>query len=421
MRPRQPSPQPSPHVPSAYIDGHATAQRIDPTMSALYIRHLSVADPLADRAIASLTAIPDTAISAYIAAGLDGDPAELRAAPQPIRDFFAAIPTVPPSWWDPDLAIAAQESFHADANVFMEAFFAATLRIAATRISKSVASTGAVSSTLGVHRIRHSAHHLFEIMLPGSLAAHRDGWKICVHIRLVHAATRRLILQHSNWNIAEHGLPISAAHLALATANYAPGLLRYANLLGVPLQEQSRQGFVQIWRYVATLLGTPAPLLFEGRETDLIRYREIAELTEPRSDADAIAVTNAVVQILPDLIGQTDPTVRAATIKRTYRLTRALLGKHTADLLRFPSSRVPYSLPLRRATQRLRRLRNLLHPPSQAKTQARHLALLLEYAVLPNLAYSLPPIASAPRDPPLTTSDNTATQQHHRDNHGQCP
>ncbi|MDE0276102.1 MAG: oxygenase MpaB family protein [Defluviicoccus sp.] len=268
-----------------------------------------------------------------------------------------------------------------------------------------------MSSSLGVHRIRHSSHHLFEIMLPGSLAAHRDGWKICVHIRLVHAATRRLLLQRSGWDTAKHGTPISMAHLALASSNYSAGLLQYVRLLGVPVDERSRRGFTQIWRYVGTLLGTPDALLFEGRESDLLRYREIAERAEPRPDVDAIAVANAVVQVLPDLIGQTDPAHRAATISRTYRLTRALLGKETADLLRFPNSRIPYSLVLRRAHQRIRRLRDRLHPPSRAKTQARHLALLLEYAVLPDLAYTLPPIAPAAADPPLTTHDHATIQQ----------
>ena len=414
-------PEPSSRTPSAYLEGEAVAARIDASMTALYVKHLSIADPLADRAVASLSRFRDAAIAPYVAAGLDGDTYQLRAAPQPLRDFFAATPTVPPGWWDPELALRAQESFHADASVFMEAFFAATLRIAATRISKSVASTGAVASSLGVHRIRHSSHHLFEIMVPGSLAAHRDGWKICVHIRLVHAATRRLILQRSSWDTAEHGTPISAAHLALASANYSAGLLKYVHLLGVPLHERSRRGFMQIWRYVATLLGTPDALLFEGRETDLLRYREIAERAEPRSDADAIAVTNAVVRVLPDLIGQTDPAVRTTTIKQTYRLTRALLGKQTADLLSFPDSRIPYSLGMRRAAQRLRRLRHRLHPASRTRDRARHLALLLEYAVLPHLTYLLPSLTPAPDDPVPPTSKDSQARQHDPENRDRSP
>ena len=410
------APDPISPVPSAYRDGQTAAARIDPDMAGLYIRNLSIADPLADLAVASLSHLPESAIAAYVAAGLDGDTAELGTAPQPLRDFFAATPTAPPAWWDPELALAAQKSFHTDADVFMESFFTATLRIAATRISKSVASTGAVSSSLGVHRIRHSSHHLFEIMLPGSLTAHRDGWKICVHIRLVHAATRRLILQHSTWDTAELGIPISAAHLALASANYSAGLLQYVRLLGVALNERSRQGFIQIWRYVGTLLGTPAALLFEGSETDILRYREIAERAEPRSDADAIAVTNSVVEVLPHLIGQTDPAARAATVRRTYRLTRALLGKNTADRLRFPASSIPYCLALRRTRQRLRRIQHRLHPRSRTGTQSRHLALLLQYAVLLNLAYLLPPIAPALGDPPHASPDDPATRQYRPEN-----
>ena len=384
--------QPSPVVPSAYIAGRAEAARLDPAMTDLYIRHLSTADPLADRAVASLSHLSDDVITAAVAAGLSGDTVELDTAPQALRDFFAAIPTSPPPWWRPELVLAARASFHTNADVFMEAFFAATLRIAATRVSKSVASTGAVPSSEGVDRIRHSSHHLFEIMLPGSLAAHRDGWKMCVHIRLVHAATRRFILQRTDWDPAEHGTPISAAHLALSSANYSAGLLQYVSQLGVRLDRDTRRGFVQIWRYVATLLGTPETLLFDGDEARILLFREIAERSEPRSDADAIAVTNSVVRALPDLLGQTDPGARAATVRRTYRLTRALLGRQTADLLKFPNHRIPYSLRLRRANQRFRAIRHRLHPASRSATRSRHLALLLQYAVLPHLSYRLPPI-----------------------------
>ena len=384
-----------PGVPSAYANGRRIAARIDPAMTDLYIRHLSTADPAADRAVGAISHLSEAEIAPLVDAGLSGDDARLRAAPEPLRDYFAAVPTTSPPWWDPDLVRAARESFHGDAEVFMEAFFAATLRIAATRVSKSVASTGAVPSSHGVDRIRHSSHHLVETMLPGSLAAHRDGWKICVHVRLVHAATRRLLLARSGWDPDEHGAPICAAHLALASANYSAGLLDYVALLGVPVDAASRQGFIQIWRYVSTLLGVPEELLFDGDEARIRLYRRIAEHCEPRPGAEAIAVANSVVRILPDLLGQTDPRIRAATVRRTYRLMRALLGETTADFLDFPQHRIPCSLSLRRARQRLRALVHRLHPPAREAVRSRNLALLLEYAVLPSLSYRLPPIAPA--------------------------
>ena len=398
-----------PHVPSAYADGRRLAARIDPAMTDLYIRHLSTADPPADRAVAAIAHLPDAEIASLVEAGLSGDDARLRAAPAALRDYFAAVPTTPPSWWDPDLVRAARTAFHGDAEIFMEAFFAATLRIAATRVSKSVASTGAVPSSHGVNRIRHSSHHLVETMLPGSLAAHADGWKICVHVRLVHAATRRLLLARSGWDPAEHGAPICAAHLALASANYSAGLLDYVALLGIPVDAASRRGFIQIWHYVSTLLGIPDALLFDGDEAHMRLYRRIAEHCEPRPDADAAAVANSVVRILPDLLGQTDPRIRAATVRRTYRLMRALLGRETADCLGFPDYRIACRLSLRRARQRLRALVHRLHPPTREAARSRNLALLLEYAVLPSLSWRLPPIAPPPgcadREPSAVDTD----------------
>ena len=58
-------------------------------------------------------------------------------------------------------------------------------------------------------------------MLPDALKRQGDGWKLSVRIRLVHARVRRLIRTSGDWDEAVYGAPLSAAHLALASANFS--------------------------------------------------------------------------------------------------------------------------------------------------------------------------------------------------------
>ena len=206
-----------------------------------------------------------------------------------------------------------------------------TLQNAASLISKAFYTTGRVTTPHGLRRIRQNTRHFIEIMLPGALERQGDGWKLSVRIRLVHARVRRLVRTSGNWDEAVYGVPLSAARMGLAAANFSATMLHQAERLGARLDAEARASFMQIWRYASWLIGTPEALLFEGDEAETNELYRIAGVCEPPPGEEATAIANAMVTALPHVAGLAEPAAQQAMVAHTYRVCRALLGHQLAD------------------------------------------------------------------------------------------
>ena len=141
------------------------------------------------------------------------------------------------------------------------------------------------------------------------------------------------------WDEAVHGVPLSAAHLALASANFSAMMLRQAARLGAHLDDEARASFMQIWRYASWLIGTPEALLFEGDEAKTAEFSRIAGLCEPPTNDESVVIANTLVNALPLIAGLTNPAAQRSMVTHTYRVSRALLGDEFADRLQFPRQR----------------------------------------------------------------------------------
>ncbi len=377
-------------IPSAYRPGYEKARAIDPALAEAYIAHTVLDDPPADAAVAALAGVDRAEAARRIAAGVDGDREALARAPEPLRDFFDGIEPGPPPWFDPDLAIAGRRTFHAYSDLFIPAFFVVTLRNAATLISKAFYATGRVRSEHGFRRIRQNTRHFIEIMMPQSMEDRRDGWKLSIRIRLVHAQVRRLIRQSGEWDESVHGAPLSAAHMGLSSANFSATMLSETARLGARLDADARRGFMQIWRYASLLIGTPEALLFEGDEARTSELYRIGRVCEPPPGEEAGAIARTLVEALPDIAGKTDPAARRAMVEHAYRVSRALLGDELADGLGFPRQRTAGLLVWMRGRQRMVNAARRIAPGVAARWRGDNFAFLLTASVLDDLSYRVP-------------------------------
>ena len=257
-------------IPSVYQPGYAKAREANPELAAKYLEHAVIGDPVADDVVNALASFNQTSVHQFINAGMEQDAKTLADAPQPLRDFFSRIES-PPPWFDQASVHAGCRAFHTYSDLFITAFFVVTLENAATLMSKAFYMTGGVTTGQGPRRIRQNIRHFIEIMLPGALDRQGEGWKLSVRIRLVHAQLRRLIRASDEWDEAVYGAPLSAAHLALASANFSAMMLRHAARLGAHLDDEARASFMQIWRYASWLIGTPDALLVGGSQSLAIR------------------------------------------------------------------------------------------------------------------------------------------------------
>ncbi len=388
-------------MPSAYSPTYRQARNSDRDTAELYIHHTTIGDPAADAAIASFSDLSPDQTAHLLAAAIGTADKHPTHAPPELLSFLRSVPRDPPDWLDPDGCNAARQAFHDHSDLFIAAFVVATLRNAATLIANSFCATGLVTSTRALTRIRHNTHHFFEIMMPGSLEYQADGWSLSLRIRLVHAQIRRLILTAGHWDQNTYGTPLSAAHMALSSANFSVTTLSEAARLGARLTPDARRGFMQIWRYASTLIGTPEQLLFSGDETRTRDFLRIAHMCEPAPSQHSIDIANALIQALPDMAGEQSARRRAALIRRSYRVSRALLGDSLADALRFPPDNNLFALlPTMRAKRRIKAAWHHMNPEAAAQWRARRTAFLLEHAVHPHFDYRLPATLNPPGSPP---------------------
>lgn len=376
-------------IPSIYTPGFKKASATNPALAKLYMKYASAGDPWADEVIEAIGGLEPERAHQLICAGMERQRDAMPDAPQVVRDFFDDL-AVPPDWYNRAGACPGRRLFHSHSDLFIPAFFLVTLQNAATLISKAFYATGRVLGGSAHRRIRQNTRHFIEIMLPGSLSAPGDGWKMSVRIRLVHAQVRRMVRESGDWDEAVYGVPLSAAHMGLASANFSATMLRQAERLGVRMRADERAAFMQVWRYASYLIGAPEELLFEGDEETTIEFSRIATMCEPPPSEASVAIANALVRALPDIAEVTDDKAARRFVSNIYRISRAILGNEVADQLQFPRMNTVGLLPL------LRLHRRVFHSsasvmPDMADSQFRnHFVYLLEVSQSLDLNYRLP-------------------------------
>ncbi len=379
-------------IPSSYQPGYEKALLTDPDLAKTYIQHTLIGDPDADALINAISDIDHEQQGEFIRVGMDQDEEKLRDAPQGVREFFEKIGT-PPAWFDPQSVYPGCSGFHAYSDLFLTAFVTdIIIRGFTTLISQSFFMTGRLTDW-GVRRLRQNIRHLLEIMLPGGLERHGEGWKLSVRLRLVHAQIRRHLLASEDWDYEAHGLPISAAHVALASCNFSGMMLDSAARIGARLNDEERDSFMQIWRYTAYLMGVPDVLLFRN-ETEAKEIFRVGYICEPSPGLEAIAMANSVIASAPLVIGIDDRSERDDLSNYGYRLSRSLLGDELADQLMFPESRTAGAgtLAYLRLRRRIQEVIDVFRWGKRPRQRTRNFITLLHISMLkPDMiTYRLP-------------------------------
>lgn len=376
-------------IPPVYEEGYAKAKRRAPDLADEYIRHVSIADPVADAAADALASFEPSDGHRLIRAGMDGDTKEFASAPAALRELFEQAEDTP-AWWDASAVHAGCRAFHANSDLFIPAFFVVTLRNAGTLISRAFYATGRVRTVHGLRRIRQNTRHFIEIMLPGALEREGDGWKLSVRIRLVHAQVRRLLRDSGEWDPAVFGEPLSAAHMGLASANFSASLLKEASRLGADLDAEARASVMQIWRYASWLVGTPEALLFEGDESATVAFRDVAVACEPPPGEEASVIAQRLVMALPLVAGMDEPSKQKDFQDHAFRVSRALLGDELSDQLGFPKMATAGLLRWMRVKRRMHDTLHRAAPKVATKWWSDQFMFLMDAAMIDDLSYRLP-------------------------------
>lgn len=368
-------------IPSSYRDGYRDAREHDAELADSYIAHTTIGDPPADRVVEDLARSFEPAQAAALLAAAIQNPGDLpENVPDSLRDLVEEA-SVLPDWYDPTVALAATRAFLRNSEMVLAGLVgAAIVEGFSTLISKSFRIRSRITVN-GVRRLKQNLIQLVEQFLPGGMEPQGDGWRLTLRIRLVHAQSRMLLKDSEEWDTPTYGVPISAAHLLLASAAFSGRLMRHVQALGGDFSDEERDAYVHVWRYTGIVMGVPERVMFHDMQ-DSLRVFETAVRCEPPPDLDAIIMANSIVNSAPLLLGFTETEERRAKARYIYSVSRSLIGDDLADNLNYPAPKKLKDLPFLRLKNRLDRVIQKVSPKRGSQLSRTKFNAMLEVSAL---------------------------------------
>lgn len=297
-------------------------------------------DPLADAAAAWLSTCPEG--HAVFAAALR-DPA---GAPEPVAALLESVAGLP-AWVEPARLERAAHLFSRAGVVggFVLGLRSLVLGYAAPAGNKPLAFSGRLREA-APRRLAETARFVTAVCEPGGLLPGGEGRAIALHVRLMHAQVRRLLLASGRWDRAAWAVPINQHDMLATSLLFSHVYLDGLRLFGLQVDVDEADDYVHLWRLASWLLGVDAELV-PDREPDARRLAECIFLTQGPPDADSRALTAALLQApLQAARTPAERRVAAVRVRLSTSICRHLVGNGLGDALGVPAERHPFSVPL---------------------------------------------------------------------------
>ncbi len=189
-------------------------------------------------------------------------------APAALRAFFAHVQTAP-DWVDLEMCDRGARVYRRFGRNASDVLLQLGL-IGGYRFGGPVdllAQTGGLRAATAKRRLGETQTWAIAVGQDGGMGRFGDGWKLTVHVRLMHALVNDSFERNGRWDIERWGLPINQADLASTLNLFSGALMMGVRALGVPINRADAHALMHLWRYVGWLIGVDDDWLF-ARERD---------------------------------------------------------------------------------------------------------------------------------------------------------
>ena len=118
---------------------------------------------------------------------------------------------------------------------------------------------------------------------------------------------------------------------------FSARLLRHMRGLGAAFEQEERDSFMAVWRYIGYLMGIPETILFRD-EQEALRVFRIGGMCEPPISLESIAMANSLMASAPYVAGIPGHDARVKLTNYAYKISRALIGDALANQLKYPKA-----------------------------------------------------------------------------------
>ncbi len=217
--------------------------------------------------------------------------ANVPDAPDPLREFFIQIETMP-DWVDPDkLRKGARALRRGGADGMYIARDVSLLGgYQFSGFNKTLVRTGALEKGSN-KRFAETMQWAMDVISEGGLDPIGIGYRSTIRVRLIHAFVRRHVAAMPDWRGDEWGVPVNQTDMAATLVGAIIAPPAGAIGMGILLTPAELDGIAHLTRYVGWLIGVQDEWLpHTFRDGVRILYHTLTALAEPDESTKQLAV-----------------------------------------------------------------------------------------------------------------------------------
>jgi hypothetical protein len=196
-------------------------------------------------------------------------------APPPLVRFFSVVEDIP-DWVDADLvergAGVVRRMGRTATDVLLQLSLIGGYRFGGP--ADLLVATGALSSgSTAMRRLGETETWSRAVTGPGGLRRDGEGFRLTLHVRVMHALVNERFESNGRWDVGRWGLPVNLSDQAATLGLFNSTLLLGARALGWCVGAEDGRAVMHLWKYVGWLLGVPEDWLFDTeREQNVFNY-----------------------------------------------------------------------------------------------------------------------------------------------------
>ncbi len=176
--------------------------------------------------------------------------------PPAVHEFLATVARRP-AWVDDDLlarGARACRTFGPDAGIVL-AYGSLLGGYRTAAALEPLARTGRLTGAETLRRITETTTWWRAVTAPGGLEPDAEGYRLALHVRVMHALVNHQLEHAADWDHAGRGVPINAYDQASTLGVFSTSFLLHLRLLGVRVTRADAAAVMHLWSYVGWLMG----------------------------------------------------------------------------------------------------------------------------------------------------------------------
>ena len=183
-------------------------------------------------------------------------------------------------------------------------------------------------------RVMETLQMVRDILTPGGLSPEGRGLRSMQKVRLLHAATRHLLVTQSEWDSDYYGVPINLEDLAATNMLFSYLVIVTVPKLNVSFSEQEMLDYLHVWKFFGHMMGIREELLADTMEEAEYFLTEVTRKRHFAQSQDGIDLTRSLAEMVAGYMPGSKVTHNIP-----FALIRYFCGEEDANLLGVENTR----------------------------------------------------------------------------------